>query len=575
MYTWGAPSGIFQGSPLGLGDGRRRVRPTLVSSFVRAREHVENVACGPSWTLCSTRSNRVYASGSSDFGVTGRGATGSSSVFQEIEFFHSVLRPSAPSSLAASSASLSAAFPSFPHPASAAVPPPGVHTPGRLARDGAEAHAASEMSSAAAAGSTFSSPAFASFGASAQGLTAAEMQAQLVGHLPAHLRERLSECGSGDGTPPHARKNAHPQVFVPSPRVPTRKEAVESAHPSVAMGKRADAVPFPQRGHDARDLRGARTPESDRASQTSGTPSASFRGRRREDGSAAEGTVALCREPREVDKKLASFSGVAQQDERARRGLPCRKPLEASAEESRHAEAGETRTRGDSDPLYRGELQSKTHTKVRHMSCGAWHSLLATDDGRLWAWGRNEDGQLGREVEATAMTGASVSFSPYPVLIHALLRGGARAVQVAGGSSQSFALAEDGALHAWGGSWGRQPVAMALHPRFDKSPIKGKVTKLAAGWEERAGEDYAVAVTDAGDLYVWGCAPAASFRAAQAVPSVLGAEKKSEESAHAEEELQGRRDKDPVKIDRRKLFGGGAVRDVACGPLGILVLVEH
>ncbi|KFG44000.1 regulator of chromosome condensation (RCC1) repeat-containing protein, partial [Toxoplasma gondii FOU] len=40
MYTWGAPSGLFQGSPLGVGDCRRRVRPTLVSSVSRISSKV-------------------------------------------------------------------------------------------------------------------------------------------------------------------------------------------------------------------------------------------------------------------------------------------------------------------------------------------------------------------------------------------------------------------------------------------------------------------------------------------------------------------------------------------------------
>ncbi|EPT26672.1 regulator of chromosome condensation (RCC1) repeat-containing protein [Toxoplasma gondii ME49] len=554
MYTWGAPSGLFQGSPLGVGDCRRRVRPTLVSSFVRAREHVEDVACGPSWTLCTTRSNRVYAAGSSDFGVTGRGATGSSSVFQEVEFFHSVLLPSSPS-FAATSA-FSPAFSS-----------PGVRTPGGPSRAAAPAGAEQGIS---AGDSQLFSPSLESLGA-LQGLTAAEMQAQLRGQLPVHFREKLRERRSLDEEPAARNSSSFPASRSFLCGLPNSEAATRSCP--------AEHPPLPGRRQTPRDVCGVRTPEPGRAGDATG----SFRAQRRETGCREGGAVLECG----GTERVAGVSARGEPGDRAERALR-RTGLVPSPDAASRASGespGVAGTRegqkggndGETDSFHHGEMHSRKQTKVRHIACGSRHSLLATDDGRLWAWGRNEEGQLGREVEATAMTGASISFSPYPVLVHSLLRGGARVSQVAGSSTQSFALSEDGSLHAWGGSWGRKPVAMTLHPRFEQSAIKGNVTKLAAGWEEREDEDCVLAVTDSGDLYVWGASLAASFRAAAsaAVASMPGA-RPEKESTHAESETrEGARDKEPVKIDRTKLFGGGAVRDVACGPLGVLVLVEH
>ncbi|KEP63956.1 UNVERIFIED_CONTAM: regulator of chromosome condensation (RCC1) repeat-containing protein [Hammondia hammondi] len=555
MYTWGAPSSLFQGSPLGVGDCRRRVRPTLVSSFVRAREHVEDVACGPSWTLCTTRSNRVYASGSSDFGVTGRGASGSSSVFQEVEFFRSVLLPSSPSFTASSA--FSPAFSS-----------PGVRTPGGPSR--AAAPAGAEQGFSAGDAQLFS-PSLESLDA-LQGLTAAEMQAQLRGQLPVHFREKLRERPSFNEEPA-TRNTSSFHTSGPFPRdLPSSEAAATRSCP-------AEHRPLPGRRQTPRDVCGVRTPEPGRAGDVTGSLRAQWReaGRREEFGAALERARA---------ERVAGHSARVEPGDRTERALnsgqvPCPDSASrASGESPSVARTREGRKGGDTgetDSFHHGEMHSRKQTKVRHISCGSHHSLLVTNDGRLWAWGRNEDGQLGREVEATAMTGASISFSPYPVLVHSLLRGGARVSQVAGSSTQSFALSEDGSLHAWGGSWGRQPVAMTLHPRFEKSAIKGNVTKLAAGWKEREDEDCVLAVTDSGDLYVWDVSLAASFRAAASatVASVPGA-RSEKERTHAEEETrEGTRDKDPVKIERTQLFGGGAVRDVACGPLGALVLVEH
>ncbi|PHJ14903.1 regulator of chromosome condensation repeat-containing protein, partial [Cystoisospora suis] len=96
MYTWGSPNGWFNGSPLGLGDTKPRFRPTLVQDFVKREESVVDVACGMDWTLCATHRGDLYVSGASEFGVQGRGpAEGSSSTskFFPISFFKT-LHPS-------------------------------------------------------------------------------------------------------------------------------------------------------------------------------------------------------------------------------------------------------------------------------------------------------------------------------------------------------------------------------------------------------------------------------------------------------------------------------------------------
>jgi len=37
--------------------------------------------------------------------------------------------------------------------------------------------------------------------------------------------------------------------------------------------------------------------------------------------------------------------------------------------------------------------------KVKAISCGGWHSMVLTDDGNVFSWGLNDNGQLGIETE--------------------------------------------------------------------------------------------------------------------------------------------------------------------------------
>ena len=44
--------------------------------------------------------------------------------------------------------------------------------------------------------------------------------------------------------------------------------------------------------------------------------------------------------------------------------------------------------------MVRGELQNKTVVQV---AAGDHHSMCATEDGSVYTWGNNEQGQLGQE----------------------------------------------------------------------------------------------------------------------------------------------------------------------------------
>ncbi|MBI2756797.1 MAG: hypothetical protein HYX52_08815 [Chloroflexi bacterium] len=83
------------------------------------------------------------------------------------------------------------------------------------------------------------------------------------------------------------------------------------------------------------------------------------------------------------------------------------------------------------------------------IAAGERHSLAVKADGSVWAWGNNEDGQLGAGVEAY-LNGPIL---PMPVPVGANTTRDDRLggiASVAAGGAHSLALGRDGRLYAWG-----------------------------------------------------------------------------------------------------------------------------
>jgi alpha-tubulin suppressor-like RCC1 family protein len=75
---------------------------------------------------------------------------------------------------------------------------------------------------------------------------------------------------------------------------------------------------------------------------------------------------------------------------------------------------------------------------VRSIAAGADHTLALKVDGTLWGWGGNARGQLGPDVPASG--------SALPVLIAGL----SGVTAIAGGDGYSLARTSDGKVWAWG-----------------------------------------------------------------------------------------------------------------------------
>ncbi|MBA3846689.1 MAG: hypothetical protein H0X45_08600, partial [Planctomycetes bacterium] len=127
------------------------------------------------------------------------------------------------------------------------------------------------------------------------------------------------------------------------------------------------------------------------------------------------------------------------------------------------------------------------------VAVGEKHTVYLADDGTVWCWGDNANGQLGDGTTTRQLTAKRVSDAAIVDI-----------VAVAAGSFNTFALRADGTLWSWGrnteGSLGRNSV----DPQFT-SP--GLVLGLAVGVRLKAvaaGDRHALALSDEGRVYVWG-----------------------------------------------------------------------
>ncbi|GAB3845506.1 hypothetical protein GCM10028822_04040 [Hymenobacter terrigena] len=133
-------------------------------------------------------------------------------------------------------------------------------------------------------------------------------------------------------------------------------------------------------------------------------------------------------------------------------------------------------------------LQVGKDRNWRSVSAGGMHTLAIRTDGTLWAWGNNGYGQLGD---------GTITDRTEPVQITRY--GGWRTVLA--GMAHSLALRDDGTLHAWGANFsGQLGVGQLLKDCFWPTAINNEMR-----WQSvSAGPSHTLAVRDDGTLWAWG-----------------------------------------------------------------------
>jgi alpha-tubulin suppressor-like RCC1 family protein len=137
----------------------------------------------------------------------------------------------------------------------------------------------------------------------------------------------------------------------------------------------------------------------------------------------------------------------------------------------------------DSGSLGIGNLTAHNNEKevtlpgeVTLMASG-WHHVYALmKDGTLWGWGSNNAGQLGRESKDQS--------TPIPIL----MPNGLPVTWVASGADTGYAITQDGTLYAWGVNPDGQLGDGTKHSRAKPMKVEGLIGMSGEIRGEREGE---------------------------------------------------------------------------------------
>jgi alpha-tubulin suppressor-like RCC1 family protein len=138
----------------------------------------------------------------------------------------------------------------------------------------------------------------------------------------------------------------------------------------------------------------------------------------------------------------------------------------------------------DSDP-HTVPVQVPGLTDVVSVSAGTFHSLALKKDGTVWAWGKNYHGQLGDGTTTDRKT---------PVQVRALKD----VTAIAAGGRYSLALKSDGTLLAWGFNFEGQVGDGTSDERLTPVQILNDVAAVSAGYQ------HSLALKKDGTVWAWG-----------------------------------------------------------------------
>ncbi|MCL2843640.1 MAG: S-layer homology domain-containing protein [Oscillospiraceae bacterium] len=121
------------------------------------------------------------------------------------------------------------------------------------------------------------------------------------------------------------------------------------------------------------------------------------------------------------------------------------------------------------------------------IAAGARHSAAIRNDGTVWTWGNNENGQLGDGTR-------NIRNRPVQVL------GLSNMIDVAVGDGFTIALRDDGTIWSWGTNWVGQLGDGTLIDRMVPVRVQQvvNVVAISAGWE------FATALQADGTVWAWG-----------------------------------------------------------------------
>ena len=137
----------------------------------------------------------------------------------------------------------------------------------------------------------------------------------------------------------------------------------------------------------------------------------------------------------------------------------------------------------DSSPL----IVKTEAIKSVALAAGYYHSLNVRNDGTVWSWGYNEDGQLGDGTTTKRIAAVQVKNLQ-------------NVVAVSAGSRFSIALKNNGTVWAWGFNWYGQLGDGTTKTRYTPVKLDGLSNIISI----EAGENHAIALKGDGTVWTWG-----------------------------------------------------------------------
>jgi hypothetical protein len=131
---------------------------------------------------------------------------------------------------------------------------------------------------------------------------------------------------------------------------------------------------------------------------------------------------------------------------------------------------------------------------VTAIAAGGSHSLALKDDGTIWAWGNNSDGQIG-----------DGSFNIRNRAVQVSGFGGTDVTAIAAGGSHSLALRSDGTVWAWGyNSDGQLGDGTTVRSNTPVRVMTGSSTELTNVTAIAAGGSHSLALRNDMSIWAWG-----------------------------------------------------------------------
>jgi alpha-tubulin suppressor-like RCC1 family protein len=163
-----------------------------------------------------------------------------------------------------------------------------------------------------------------------------------------------------------------------------------------------------------------------------------------------------------------------------------------------YGQLGDGTTTNHSNPVQVKLSDGTPLTNIIEIAGGTYHTIALKNDGTVWTWGNNIKGQLGDGTTAHQSSPVQVKSADGTPLTNI--------IRIAGGSSHTIALKNDGTVWNWGYNWAGQ-LGGGTATEGSSSPVQVKLadgTPLANIIGIAGGTSHTIALKNDGTIWTWG-----------------------------------------------------------------------